>query len=533
MKPSAAPQSRQQQASNFTKPLSGASPLPLHRNDAIGLAALSAVLLLLSYLQSRHKMYWGDEIMGRYVLDAGSWHLFLERWRTGIDSSGFWFYVFAKPWEWIFGRSELALRMFSAAGVITAAALVWITARRFYTFTVVAIAVPFIFLDIAVLRWQLANGRCYGVFLSSTALVIFLMLRPESGSPAPTGPSLLVVTFLAYDILAGSHILGMLYAGSLLAIQMGLDLQARRWRPLLYLSAAAGIVAIVIFSFANIRSTTALGKPVFWTATPSFHDLFLLTDLTGSAVKPALLALALITLLSLRRSRQRDPVYVFLLGFLLLNFLLFAISRFSTSIYIDRYLTPFFAALILLCAELLTQLGDLTPLQARLASAIPPLIVLWGLYEAPRLPASFYPKADFTKSFLAALPPSTAVVDTDVASFVDMEFYYHGRFARPFLFPLDAGVAADPHNPDGVSGFHEMDNFARLGLDMPDLQPTDDILARYPDLLVITADEKPTAWLRLRLLDSPNYEVTKLGPLTGEHPLILWRARRLRSPALR
>src|SRR5579875_1471030 len=88
-----------------------APPQRLSPLDALGIGVLAAVLLTLSYFQSRHRIFWGDEVMGDLVLNAGSWHAFLERWKAGIDSSGFWFYVFAKPWEWIFGRSEVSLRM--------------------------------------------------------------------------------------------------------------------------------------------------------------------------------------------------------------------------------------------------------------------------------------------------------------------------------------------------------------------------------------------------------------------------------------
>ena len=525
MKSTVAPPQTNQGAPGFTD-------LPyVGRADTIGIVILSIVLLLLAYFQSRHRIYWGDEIMGRYVLDAGSWHLFQERWNAGIDSSGFWFYVFAKPWEWVFGRSELALRMFSAAGVATGAALAWITARRFYGITVVAISVPLFFLDSAVLRWQLSNGRCYGVLLASTALVIYLVLRRQDEPQANTPASLLVGTFLAYDILAGSHILGMLYAGALLAIQIALDLRTGRLRIPLYLSAAAGIAAIVLFSVPNIRSTTALGKPVFWTLRPWFSDFFLIKPLTGEPLKPLLPALLVVTMLFLRRIKRRDPVYIVLLGFALLNVLFFAISRVSTSIYTDRYLTPFVFALILLCAEFLTQLRELPPPYTRRAAFVPVLVALYGVFQWTRLPANVYPKLDFTAPLLAELPPSLPVVDTDVGSFVELEFYHHGRFNRPFLYPLDPGVTADLRNPGGISGLHEMDNFARLGIDRPDLQPTEDILSRYPELLVITGMQ-PTAWLRLRLLEERHYTVTKLGFLPGDLPLTLWNARRTDSPAI-
>ena len=518
-----------------TRPHNG-RPSPLGLPDSLSIAALSAALLTLSYLQSRHRIFWGDEIMGDLVLNAGSWHAFLERWNAGIDSSGFWFYVFAKPWESILGRSELALRMFSAIGVCTAASLIWATARRYYSFLIVGPAVAVVFLDINVLRWQLANGRCYGVLMAAVALVLFLILRSEQRNAEiedRSTPSLLflLATAAAYDLLAGSHILGVLYAGALLAMQIGIDLAARRRRFSLYAAAVVGIAAIIPFSLANIRSTTALGKPVFWTIRPTHRDLLFNTNLTENPVRDMLFVLFLVTLLLLHYRKPRRPVYVILLGFLLLDLVFFTISVISTSIYVDRYLLPFALALILLAAELLTQLREAEAPFPRLRAAAPLLILLWGLHLMP--PASSYllPQKDYTTPLLAQLPPGLPIVDTDPGSFVEVEAYHHDHFTRPFLFPLDPDVTADPRNPGGVSGFHEMDNFAHLGLDAPDLQPTEAILSRYPELLVITS-EKPTAWIRKRLLEGGQYDMTDLGQVPEVNPLHVWLARHTGPPAI-
>ena len=502
-----------------------ARPLTLPgRWDALGIALLAAALLLCSYLQSRQRMFWGDEMMGVYVLDAGSWAHFLERWRSGIDSSGFWFYVFAKPWEWIFGpATALRLRLFSAAGVATSAGLIWITARRFYSLPIVAVSVSLVFFDINVLRWQLSNGRCYGVFLAATALVLFLLFKGEEEAYRRPSPWFLAGTALAYDILAGAHILGMVYAGALLAIQIALDLRARRLRLSLYAAAIAGIVVIFGFSLGNIRTTTALGKPAFWTTRPSMHDLLLSSDFSSSAVRTVLLVLLALSFFSLRKRPARVPVYIVLFGFVLLDVAFFAISALSTSIYVDRYLVPFAFALILLCAELLTQLREADLLHPRLRAAAPVLVALYGVHLFPPLHSYPFPYPDYTGSLLARLPPGLPVVDTDVASFVEVEFYHHGHIPQPFLFPIDPEVTLDPHNLGGVSGFHEMDNFRRLGLDTPDLQPTSTILSGPTDLLVITGSST-RAWLQRRLLDTGRYDVRDLGPLPGAFPLHLWQA---------
>lgn len=499
--------------------------VPLQRSDWLGIAALMACLLLFSFIQSRHRIFWGDEIMGDYVLNAGSWRVFLERWRAGIDSSGFWFYVFAKPWEWIFGRSEVSLRMFSGVGIAASAGLIWITARRYYNPLVVGASVGAIFLSIGTLRWQLSNGRCYGVFMAATALILFLIFRGEEERYRRPSLSWLLATALAYDVLAGSHILGLLYGSALLAMQIGLDLRARRLRLPLYGAAVAGMAAIAIFSIDNIRSTTALGKPVFWTPRPAFMDLLLSTDLTDNPIRYLALVLVALTLVHLRRRPARSVVYQILLGFCALNLVFFGISRVTTSIYVDRYLLPFSFALVLLFAELLTQLWEAEAPHARLRHLAPVFLLVIVLVTMPLTQPFFLPVKDYTSGLLTRMPPGLPVVDTDVASFVEVEFYHHSHFKEPFLFPLDPGVTAASIGAGGVSGFHEMDNFRRLGLDAPDLEPTEAILGRYPHLLVLTA-EVPTAWLSKRLLDTGQYTLRDLGWVAGLHPMHLWEAER-------
>ena len=468
-------------------------------------------------------MFWGDEIMGDAVLRAGSFKRFLELWRGGVDSSGIWFYVFAKPWEWIFGASEGSLRMYSAAGVAIAAALIWLAARRYYALPVVAAATSLIFLDMGVLRWQLANGRCYGVLMCSAALVVLVILAGEQPGRAVTSRPFLLCTFASYCLLTGSHILGVLYAAAFLALQIYLDLRARRSRLLMYAAALIGIVFMVAFSLANIRSTAAAGKPAFWTETPSFRQVFLLTPFSRSPVRTLLLGLLVISLFSLRWRPARRPVYDLLAGFLFLDFCFFGFSRVTTSIYVDRYLLPLGLGLALLGAELLTQITEARFPSFRIRALAPAAFLLLVLWNMP-LPRDFgFPQRDYTSPLLARLPPGIPVVDTDAASFVEVEYYHHGKLNRPFLYPQDPEITADPTNPGGASGFHEIDNFRRFGLDAPDIQSTTAILADSPELLILTGPH-PTSWFRRRIEEGGRYIVTDLGPMPGVEPTRLWEA---------
>lgn len=491
--------------------------------DALGIALLVAVLLFLSFLQSRHRIFWSDEIMGDYVLHSGSWQGFLDRWRGGLDSSGFWFYFLAQPWEWIFGRSELSLRMFSAAGVSTAAALTWTAARRFYSLPIVAVSTALIFLETTTLRWQLSNGRSYGLMLAATALVILLVVLGETR----TRPSQLFLlgTVAAYGLLVGTHILGILYAGSLLAIQLALDLRSRPLRPALYGSALFGIALMGALSLANIRGTLAVGKPSFWTTRPMLRDLLLRTDFTRGPVRTILVVLFVLALLRFRYRSERASVYYVMAGFLGIDLFAFAISRVGTSIYIDRYLLPITLALVFLSAELLTQIKDAQAPFPRLRAVLPLVaVVVFGFLQRPK-PKDFpLPGPDYTGALIAKLPPGLPVVFDDMATFVEMEYYHHGQ---PYLYPLTASFTDISSNPAAVPGFNEIRNFSRLGINAPDLQPTDLILSRYPDMLIITEGALNT-WFTHNIIDSNRYVVLDRGEIPGAPggPRHLWEVHR-------
>jgi hypothetical protein len=118
---------------NDTTESNTSAPARLGYPDAIGILLLSVLLLSLSYFRSRHRMFWGDEIMGWLVLKQPDWKSLLHLWDAGIDSSGIWYYVFGRPWIALFGASEISLREYSAAGIAATAAILWIAARRFYS----------------------------------------------------------------------------------------------------------------------------------------------------------------------------------------------------------------------------------------------------------------------------------------------------------------------------------------------------------------------------------------------------------------
>lgn len=490
--------------------------------DGICIACLVLMLLLSGFIRSGHNMFWGDEIMGWQVIHAPNWHVLLERWNAGLDSSGIWFYVLGRPWLRVFGATELSLRMFSATGIAASAAVIWIAARRYYAKLPVAASIIFVYAVLTPLRWQLSNARTYGIFMLAAALVVYLLLRGEDPDADHPRPWFLVSTFAAYCFLTGSHILGSLYAGLFFAIQLIMDVRSRRFRPLLYLSAICSLI-VLLFSRANILATAALGKPSFWTPKPNLMQLFTMSTLFGHKIAAALAFLLLVTLLHLRFCKQRTSVYVLLLGFAAIDLLIFALSLFVTSIYVDRYLLPLaFGAIFALC-ELFTQLKDANVRWPLLRAAFPAMFLTAGvtILFVQRLRADMYPKPNYTGALLDALPPGLPIVDTDGGSFVELEFYRHDNAGHRIIFPLDWQVATDPQNTEGASGFHELDNFKKYGLYSDDILTTPDVLSHKGQFIVL-AYPGLGIWLKRRILNDRRFTASKLTAFSDRFGLDAW-----------
>lgn len=499
---------------NSTKTLPEvSSQSQLKLGDVLGILSLVAVLLLLSILRSRHAMFTADEVMTLYVLRQPTFHASVLAWKYGIDSGGIWFYVFGRQWIKLFGATEVSLHLYSAAGMACAAALVWATARRYYSILPVAAAVSFVFASSQVLRWQLAYGRTYGVFAVASALVLFLVLRGEQA--IRRSYILVAANMAAYALLAGSHILGSCYAAAFLSLQIILDLRERRLRPLLYLGSAAASMSVFLFSLPNLRATAALGKPTFWTVRPTIKDLVIMTNLLDHRVTAGLVLVLLLVFIYLRPYRSRAAVYVTVAVFAALNLAFFALSHVTTSIYVDRYLIPFHWIAILVLCELFTQLAEANAPMPAFRRAVPALYILLAAagFTVPRLQRPWYPIPNYTQGFVNTLPHGVPVIDADAASFVELQNYQAGALPSTFLYPVDWEVTLDPANHEGVSATRELENLKAEGFHSTAILPTDEVLSHDHDFAVVTDEVAPlsTIWLQRRILSDPHYVVTSSG----------------------
>ena len=492
------------------------APSRLGIADAVGIICLVCALMVVSYLRSRHCMFWGDEIMGYEVLTQPTFAKLLLLWRHGIDSGGIWFYVLARPWIGLFGATEVSLRMFSAATICGSVTVLWLAARRRYELLPVAASIITVYALMQPLRWQLANGRTYGLVMLAFALVNYLHLRGEDDDQTKPTPLFLLATFGAYSVLVGSHTLGLLYLCAMLGTQLALDLSRRRMRWSLYLAAVLS-VWVVFISRANLLATAAIARPSFWTPKPTFRGLLVTQGLLGRQLTYAVLFLFVLALPFLRKRASRRAIYVILACFVALDLAMYFVSLYTTSIYSTRYLLPLAVAVIYIACELFTLVREADFRWSRLRVWLPAVYIFGALISlfVHRFEPRLLPTPDYTGDLVALLPAGYPIIDPDVETFVSLEFYQHQKVGGRIKFPTDWQVAMDPAREGGVSGFHEMDNWHDMGLYTDDIVPTADALAGKKDFLVVVSPSS-LIWVQRRILANPQYEVEPFATFSSE-----------------
>ena len=484
--------------------------------DALVVGAFVVYLLILSYLRSRSTMFWSDEVMGWLVLHSPSPSAFLQRWWSGLDSSGIFYYIFAFAWQHVFGESELALRLFSTAGVIACFVLLWMTARRFVSVGIATIALPLIFSSNNVVLWQLANARTYGFFIAASALAgyAFVLAAPRRTLTR----SLLLLTFFAHLMLVGSHILGILYSGALLAGLVAQDLFFRIRRPKLYLSVAAAWL-LEILNWPNLKATSAVGKPSFWTERPPLPYLVRgFFDLSPHTESLMLGAIAVVLAAWLARRKlgaadslldpERSPMYFLIGSFYAVNVAMFVVSRITTSIFVDRYLLPMTLATALLLCELLVRCtawisGNRILWRVVLAVCLIQVLLAGRKFMRMQWEIS---QPNFTGKLLSYVPSNTPVLCTSVGIFAEFIYYQHAH-AEVYTY-IDWPVQLEEAKTGGgVSGMHEMENWKADGVYSDHIMPTKEFLDRFRDFDVLTMPGDHL-WLDWRVGNNPHYKVT-------------------------
>src|SRR5262249_48156000 len=116
---------------------------------------------------------------------------------------------------------------------------------------------------------QNANARPYGLFLACSALCVAAIARNDQH---PVSSRSLFINTASFTLLVQSHLFGLIYAASLMAAQMIIDVRRSRLRPRLYLAMVAGIATFVLYLpvFFNQAKN---GIPRFWIPPTFLQDL--------------------------------------------------------------------------------------------------------------------------------------------------------------------------------------------------------------------------------------------------------------------
>ncbi len=508
--------------------------------DWLGMAAGFLLTLTITAVNSRHRIFWEDEMLGWLLLHDPSWHHMIRAWNLGADGGGFSFYILGRGWFRLFGESRLAFRMFSSTCFGLAFVVLWAALRRLYPAWIVALAAFNTMFFSPPLTTHFLEGRFYGLLVMSTALVLWLALRLDETS-ATTPKHLYVAAFLAHSLLTTSHVLGVVFSFFVLLATVILDRLRGRFRLRLYLTVAASWL-LLIPERTSIAAAGRVGKPHFWTRPPHFADIVGAYSGFSHEILFVLFALCCLASSSLWRSpegftgalgqayRRRSAAYV-VGGCLLLVPLAFLVEGlFGTWLFSDRYLQPVALGLAFVSAELLSLLSEHSLLGSTSLRRPWTLMFARGiglvLFGAFLLVWVFHHEAmitpevpDFTETLTAKLPRDLPVVVDDAFTFTDLM----GRQSNSgvhYMFLLDWPWAISDGSPRlEVLQYHLMENWKLAGYFSGNIEDSETFLRDHPrflilDQAVLGADPSITPEIGnprpARLADNPGYELRKV-----------------------
>ena len=502
----------------------------IERTGLWDFAVLSAAAVLIGaycYFVTRHRILWSDELFGWMLVSDPSWTHMLRAWNLGADGGGIGFYVLCRLWLKIFGQHILAFRFFSATGIFVGFAATWLSLRRFYSLPIVALALVTVWFDSRVLLWHILQTRFYGMLVGAVACAVYVSVRSAAEADAQKSAvfGTLCLTFLINLALVSTHPFGFAYCALVLLAAFANDRLRHRRRPAYYAAALLPWV-VLIFSRTALRNSARVGKPWFWTTTPTQADLWITyrPDYLPILFPIAVTLFCIVIVSMLWRSHRQTIVQglgrrseLLIPGLLLLltPMVFWAVSQRGTSYFVDRYFCPFTIGVAVLGAELLTHifrkpLSFQDPLPLLFAAAIS----IWlgcNVY-----PVMFeyaqelqYPSKDFTGELASMLPRNEPVV-LQRADIFDLMIFYRDAPDLPMYTCLDWPLALSPQSPRWlVSAMHEMENWKLAGYYSDHIVDSVSFLKSHSRFVVV--EDGITPWFHQRIATQPGWHIRKLG----------------------
>jgi mannosyltransferase len=328
----------------------------------LDIALVSGVALVLGLVRLGTPSFWVDESFTARAVEGSALDLF--------DGYHGLYYSLAKPWAFLFGTSEAALRLPSVLGAVLASALLVVLGRKLFDRWVALIGGLLLATSPFVVEWS-QQARGYTLMLALSLGATLLLLRSldlgTRGAWALYG--------LAFAALVVWHPV----AGLLLAPAHGVLLYQRRERVLPHgLLAGAIVLALGVPWAAQIAiRSTGEGVAMDWLEFPS-AEVAARGVLDVSGASGLGLVLAVVGVWALRRAREEE-IARWLGTWAFAPFLLALAVSLVRPIYLDRYLlvaAPAFALLAgVALVTLSRRLGVLAGAAAIAATCVG--LVLW------------------------------------------------------------------------------------------------------------------------------------------------------------
>ena len=481
-----------------------------------------------------------DEIFTwKEVSDRSLWHLYYAI-QHGADGGQPVFYTTAWIWAKVFGAGVLSLRLYSSVCMCGALLVTWRCIRRVYGLWATAFGVLWMWGSAGLLLDQNAEARFYGLFILAVAFAVDAYLRLASHFE-PTRP-LLIYNLGVQAALVLTHVLGLFYSGLILLTLILFDAIHGRFRIKVYLSHAAGWLALLVWVPA-IRASMAAGKPHGWIPVPTlsrFLDAYSFWDylpwlsliqrhvpdlwfqICRQGVRAAImLPTAVVLFIEARRLlRARRPFSpttedaLLLAAFSLLSMpiVLFVVSHLLTPVFVPRYLLPCVIGVSIILASFATKLSSLvSPRSLRAAISIG---VVGFLVTCPVASALLRGTADGNPRFLDVerldrhILPNAAVVVGWQQDFAKI-MRYSQKPGNHYYFLLDWPAAlAGP--PAYVLDYHLMQSYRNSGYYSEGIQDSRAFLCSHTNFLVLDAHslvplEPEPSWFDFAIKNNPAF----------------------------
>jgi Dolichyl-phosphate-mannose-protein mannosyltransferase len=471
------------------------------------LGVLSLIASCIVY--SLRKQEWADEVFTRIeVSDRSLFHLMHALTRLGGAGMPL-FYLTAWPWAHLFGVSDLSLRLYSCAGVCAAFLVLIRTLSRHFTARAAFLGAGFGMFACLIVVDQNAEARGYGLYLLLCALAIAQLLRMAERR-RPSMLDLVLLALCQAGVVLG-HVLGLFYAGLMVAALIAADLRERRFRVKVYACAVAGWIALLPWIPA-IRASMAIAKPHGWIPRPMAGDLAIGLSywLFGGIYFPLLRgthfgvmlgwgvgAFCVAGLIAAALYGIRDPSpsrrLAYFLGFALIfaPVAFFAISYLVTPIWTARYMVPSALGIALLAAGWAER--------NRFARGLGG-VVLGGLILLLPLAGALCARPEFVN--VARIDEAAAGRTLVCDSVRDFTVVWRYSVAPASVeYPMD-WPAALQGPPASVGAYHLLWNYRRDGYLTGNILD-DSVVLNQPSFLVL--DNKETNWFQLEISANPKF----------------------------